>query len=264
MPADALFLPDGDGTFVPTSAAVGPWDARIVHGAAVVALLAGRLTPAEGTMARVTVDFLRPVPMGPLDLALADLGGGSRARRHRAVLTSDGQEVAAAEAVVIRAGALDLPDRALGHPTPFDATAAPPLDEPNHAAAEIVGHESYDSEAAVFVPMRVEGDRRVHAWISLALPVVAGTALLGTELAAAAADYAQSAVHRQLPFAEWSFRNTEQTIHFARVPVGRWVGLRSEALVQPVGAGFSAADLFDADGWVARTAAAVVVERRPT
>lgn len=264
MPADALFLPDGDATFVPTSGAVGPWDARIVHGAAVVALLTGRLTPAEGTMARVTIDFLRPVPMGPLDLDLSDLGGGSRAQRHRAVLTSDGQEVAAAEAVVVRAGDLDLPDKALAHPTPFDPTAAPPLDEPNHAAADIVGHESYDSESAVFVPLRVEGDRRVHAWISLALPVVAGTPVLGTELAAAAADYAQSAVHRQLPFAEWSFRNTEQTIHFARPPVGPWVGLRSEALVQPVGAGFSAADLFDADGWVARTAAAVVVERRPT
>ena len=110
MPADALFLPDGDATFVPTSGAVGPWDARIVHGAAVVALLTGRLTPAEGTMARVTVDFLRPVPMGPLDLDLADLGGGTRAQRHRAVLTSDGQEVAAAESVVLRAGALELPD----------------------------------------------------------------------------------------------------------------------------------------------------------
>lgn len=263
MPADALFLPDGDATFVPTSGAVGPWDARIVHGAAVVALLTGRLTPAEGTMARVTVDFLRPVPMGPLDLDLADLGGGTRAQRHRAVLTSDGQEVAAAEAVVVRALELELPDKALGHPTPFDPAAAPPLDEPHHAAAEIVGHESYDSESAVFVPMRVEGDRRVHAWISLALPVVAGTDLLGTEVAAAAADYGQSAVSRQLPFGEWSFRNTEQTIHFSRPPVGRWVGLRSEALVQPVGTGFSSADLFDADGWVARASAAIVVERRP-
>ncbi|MCB1015776.1 MAG: thioesterase family protein [Acidimicrobiales bacterium] len=262
MPADALFLPDGDGTYVPTAAAVGPWDAGIVHGAAVVALLAGRLTPAEGTMARVTVDFLRPVPMGPLDLALTDLGGGSRAQRRRAVLARQGREVAAAEAVVLRPGELDLPERARAHPTPFDPAAAPPLDEPNRAAAEIVGHESYDSESVVFVALRVEGDRRVHAWISLVLPVVAGTELQGTEVAAAAADYGQSAVSRQLPFAEWSFRNTEQTIHLARAPVGPWVGLRSEALVQPVGAGFSSADLFDAGGWVGRSTAAIVVERR--
>lgn len=262
MPADALFLPDGDATFVPTSAAVGPWDVRIVHGAAVVALLAGRLTPADGTMARVTIDFLRPVPMGPLDLALTDLGGGSRAQRRRAVLTSGGQEVAAAEAVVIRAGEVDLPPKARGHQTPFDPAAAPALDEPNRSAADVVGHDSYDSESAVFVPMRVEGDRRVHAWISLALPVVAGTELLGTEVAAAASDYGQSAVSPQLPFGEWSFRNTEQTIHLSRAPVGTWVGLRSEALVQPVGAGFSSADLFDAGGWVGRASAAIVVERR--
>lgn len=262
MPADALFLPEGAHTFVPTSGAVGPWDAGIVHGAAVVALLAGRLTPDEGTLARLTVDFLAPVPMGPLDLVVIDLGGGRRAQRRRAVLSHEGREVAAAEGVVVRPTELDLPEKALGHPTPFDPATAPPLDEPNRAAAETVGHESFDSESIVFVPLRVEGDRRVHAWISLVLPVVAGTDLLGTEVAAVAADYGQSAVSRQLPFAEWSFRNAEQTIHLSRAPVGTWVGLRSEAVVQPAGAGFSSADLFDAGGWVGRSSAAVVVERR--
>ena len=67
---------------------------------------------------------------------------------------------------------------------------------------------------------------------------------------------------RHLPMSEWSYRNAELTLHLAREPVGPWIGMRSEALVQPVGAGWNAADLFDAQGRVGRSAATLVVERR--
>ena len=77
-----------------------------------------------------------------------------------------------------------------------------------------------------------------------------------------AADYAQSAVHRNLPLADWSFRNAELTLHLAREPVGTWVGARCESVVQPIGAGFNAADLFDADGRMGRSAASIIVEPR--
>ena len=38
----------GGTTFAPTPAGVGPWDRRIVHGAANAALLTNRRTPARG------------------------------------------------------------------------------------------------------------------------------------------------------------------------------------------------------------------------
>ena len=50
----------------------------------------------------------------------------------------------------------------------------------------------------------------------------------------------------------------------SREPVGSWVGVRSECVVQEVGAGFNAADLFDAAGRFGRAASALVVERRPS
>ncbi|HEY8059562.1 MAG TPA: hypothetical protein VID94_12455, partial [Acidimicrobiales bacterium] len=103
---------------------------------------------------------------------------------------------------------------------------------------------------------------RTHAWIRLAVPVVEGTEVRGVELAVVAADYAQAAVNRQLSMADWSFRNAEQTLHLSREPVGPWIGMRCESVVQPVGEGFNAADLFDTDGRVGRSAAALVVERR--
>jgi hypothetical protein len=92
--------------------------------------------------------------------------------------------------------------------------------------------------------------------------VVEGEPLQGVERAAVAADYAQAGISRLLPFGEWSFRNGEQTIHLAREPEGRWVGIRCEPLVSPTGAGFNSADLFDEDGWFGRASAAVTVERR--
>ena len=38
---DGLFRADGPSTYVPTAAATGPWDRRVIHGAAVAALFAG-------------------------------------------------------------------------------------------------------------------------------------------------------------------------------------------------------------------------------
>lgn len=258
----ALFRPDGPSTFVPTPAAVGPWDRRIVHGAAVGALLAGRLAPGDGTLARLTVELLAPVPVAPLRLDVHDTGGGRRVQRRDAVLSSDGQEVATARAVLVRAGELDLPAAATDHPSPFDPAAVPALDEPNVAAEAMVGWPSFDSRSIVIGWQKIPGDRRVHQWISLAVTVVEGEPVSGPELAAVAGDYAQSAVNHQLPFAEWSFRNADLTLYLSRPPVGRWIGLRSESVVQPVGAGFNAGDLFDADGRVGRSAATLVVERR--
>jgi hypothetical protein len=260
--ADVLFRSDGLSTFVPTSAAVGPWDKGVVHGAAVGALFAGRLAPPGFTPARLTVEFLTAVPMAPLTLDCREPTGGRRVQRQDAVLSCDGREVAAARSVLVHQGELDLPQKARDHPSPFDPAAAPPLDEPNRDAAKAVGWDSFDSTSLIWEWMRVDGDPRTHAWIRLAVPVVEGTVVRGVELAVVAADYAQAAVNRRLSMADWSFRNAEQTLHLSREPVGPWIGMRCESVVQPVGAGFNAADLFDTDGRVGRSAAAIVVERR--
>jgi hypothetical protein len=200
--------------------------------------------------------------MASLTLECSEPSGGRRVQRQDAVLAADGQEVAVARSVLFAQGELELPDKALDHPSPFDPTATPPLDEPNRASAKAVGWESFDSRSLIWSFFEQEDDPRVHAWVSLAVPVVEGTSLRGVELAAVAADYAQAGVNRQLRIVEWSFRNAEQTLHLSREPVGTWIGLLAEALVQPVGAGFNSADLFDASGWVGRSSAAVVVEHR--
>ncbi|WP_426574001.1 thioesterase family protein [Aquihabitans sp. McL0605] len=262
MAGAALFEPGGAGVFAPTEAAVGAWDREIVHGAPVAALFAGQLAPAEHTLARLTVEFLAPVPHAPLTLELSSLDGGARVQRQRAALVHEGRTVATATSVVVRRGELDLPDKARRHDSPFDPAELPALETRNLASEELIGWPSYDSQGVYLAWTRIDGDPRPHGWIRLALPVVAGTEISGIETAAVAADYAQSAINFQLPYREWSFRNAELTLHLSREPVGDWIGLRSEGVVQPVGAGFNAADLFDADGRVGRSASSLVVERR--
>lgn len=262
MAEAALFEPDGPSVFVPTAAAVGPWDRGSLHGAAVAALVAGRFAAPDLTLARLTIELLAPVALAPLTFALSKPSGGSRVQRRHATLTCDGRTVATASSVAVRRAELQLPSKALAHVSPFDPAAAPALLEPNRAPEKLVGWPSFDSRGIVFEWMRVEGDPRPHQWAGLAVPVVAGTEIHGIEVAAMAADYAQTAVNWQLPYESWSFRNAELTIHLAREPVGTWIGIRSEAVVQPVGAGFNAADLFDADGRVARSASTLVVEPR--
>jgi hypothetical protein len=251
----AMFRPTGPSRYTPAEAATGSWDPNLVHGAALAALLAGRLKPDTGTVARFGIDFLAPVPMQELTLELVEEGGGSRVQRRRAVVSAGGRVVASGHAMIVREGDLD-------HPSPFPPGEVPELAEPFPTAAKVVGWDSFVTLAVAIAVRKVPTDPRTHQWIALTVPVLEGIEPLGIELAAVAADFAQSAVHRQLHFSEWSYRNADLTLHLSREPVGTWMGLRSEAVVQPVGAGFNCADLFDASGRFARSASTLVVEPR--
>lgn len=258
----AMFTRTGSTTYLPAEPATGSWDPRLVHGAALSALLAGRLAPATGTVARYAIDFLAPVPMDELTVEIVDEGGGSRVQRRRAVVTARDRTVATATALVVREGAIDLPDKTRDHPSPFAPGDVPSLAEPHPTAGDVIGWDSFVTLAVAIELHRVADDRRTHQWIGLTALVLHDAEPLGIELVAVAADFAQSAVHRQLRFDDWSYRNADLTIHLSRPPAGAWVGLRSEAVVQPVGAGFNAADLFDERGRLGRSAAVLVVEPR--
>lgn len=259
----ALFERLGPDSFRPTEASTGAWDASLLHGAPLAALLAGRLAPDTGTVARFSIDFLRPVPMDVLTVEVVDTEGGSRVRRRRARVTVDGREVASAEVAVVREGSLELPGPALSHPTPFDPRDTPDLSTPHPGAADAVGWSSFIDLGLAIEVHRVGTDDRPHQWVALTRPVLADAEPLGIETAVVAADLAQTAVHLQLPFRSWSYRNAEMTVHLSRSVRGEWVGVRSEAVVDAVGAGFNAADLFDEAGRVGRSASVLVVEARP-
>lgn len=264
MNVEALFVPDGERTFVPTTGAVGPWSRDVLHGAAVAALFAGRLTPTDRLLGRLTVELLAPVAFAPLQLDVSTSEGGRRVQRQRATLTAAGRVVAAAQSVTVLRADLDLPASATAHPDPFAAVPAPSLTAADPALADVIGWENFHSTAVATRHLRSDdAPGGTHQWIALTVPVVAGTPIQGTEIAAAAADFASEAVHRRLPFTEWSFMNADLTVHLTRAPIAGWVGIGTAAVVDAAGGGIASTQLFDAAGRVGQSASTLVVERRP-
>src|SRR6187431_1444956 len=175
---EALFLRDGEAAFVPTVAAIGPWNPDVLHGAAVAALFAGQLTPDDRTLARLTVELLGPVPFARLRLELSDVEGGRRVQRRHAQLTADGRHVATAVSVTILQTELDIPADALAHNDPFRDVPTPDLTTVAPGLAEVIGWENFHSNAVATKRLRVADDpSNSHQWVALTVPVVAGTAI---------------------------------------------------------------------------------------
>ena len=99
LPA-AYYLPLGDGHFEPTEATTSPWDSGAQHGGPPTALLASCLDDAFGRpglrVARISVDFLGPVPRIPSRVQTELLRPGRRTQLSEASLWAGERRVAVA------------------------------------------------------------------------------------------------------------------------------------------------------------------------
>src|SRR6059058_142299 len=118
----ALYESAGDGGWRPDEATRGPWNPAHQHGGAPAALIGGLIERAEPgsqlRVVRVTVELVRPVPLGELRSELEIVRPGRRVQLVEARLY-------AGEDVVARALALRLRR---------DETSAAPPSEPDGAA----------------------------------------------------------------------------------------------------------------------------------
>jgi hypothetical protein len=183
--------------------------------------------------------------------------------RQSAVLRSGGEVYASASITRMRRADLSLPDGANEHPLVFDPAAVPDLTEPNRHAAEVIGWSSFDSLSMATRWERGEmrpGPRKL--WLRLLLPIVAGEEPTGTQRAVAAADYGTGGTYARLPFAEWSYLNADLTVSLSRAPVGEWIGMHTDGIVQGTGTGLSVGQLHDRDGRVGQSAQSLLIEPR--
>jgi hypothetical protein len=257
-----VFERDGDA-YLPTEAARGPWNPEVLHGAAVSALLAGVLDSAEDVVVRVLIELERAAPFAPVEVRLSPPSGGRRVQRQSAALVADGTVVASGSVTRIRRAELTLPEGANEHPLTFDPADLPDLTEPNLHAAKVIGWSSFDSLAMATRWERGQmrpGPRKL--WLRLLLPIVAGEAPTGAQRAVAAADYGTGGTYARLPFAEWSYLNADLTVNLSRTPVGEWIGMETDGIVQGTGTGLSIGQLHDRDGRVGQSAQSLLIEPR--
>jgi Thioesterase-like superfamily len=258
---EPVFRRDGE-RFLPSLHARGPWDPGAQHGGAPAALLAEAVRAPGMHVARLTYDFVGPVPVDrPLAIATRLVRPGGRLQLVEADLLLDDAPVVRLRAVRLRRGEVGgLPDGPDAEAVPGggpDAAAAAdfPLEATDAAgfhrtAMEIRfgGATSYDRGPAL-------------AWFRFARPLVDGDAPSPLALVAAAADFGNG-VSRILDFDRHLFVNTDLTIHLRREPAGEWAMLDARTRVERQGVGLAVSTLYDERGPIGVAAQSLYVAER--
>jgi hypothetical protein len=238
----AFFEPDGDA-FVATSLTRGPWDVNAQHGGPPAALLARAVEaelPAGFRLARLSLDILRPVPIGRV-VPRVRVHHGRRVARAQVSLEANGVEVMAGRAVAQVVVDLDLPAA--------DGMAlAPPEEGDPVPFFEVPWDEGYHTAMAwSFVEGAWTDFGRSRVWLAQRVPLVVGEEPSAAQRVMVVAD-AGNGVSAAVEFGRFSFVNTDLSVHLHRDPVGEWIGLDALTMAQPTGAGLATTVLHDRDG----------------
>jgi hypothetical protein len=280
--SDSIFLADGD-LLHPTEHARGPWDPRALHGGAPAALIAAafeRMQPGEELpVARMSFEFLRPIPMAPLTLSTEITRPGRRVQALAAEIEAGGEVVCRASALRILPAPSELPQTALE----LVRAAAPARIAPPHDgdavlfALDDAGRRSFAASAMEMrflsghplvgeLPELDTESRHIPTgaatvWMRLRHPLLPNEPLTPIARVAATGDFGNG-VAAALPFDRYLFINADLSISLDRQPVGEWIALEARTLLHPGGIAWAESVLHDEAGPVGRATQALVVQQR--
>ncbi|MBV9606409.1 MAG: thioesterase family protein [Solirubrobacterales bacterium] len=247
-----------DGRFVASELARGPWDPGAQHGGAAAALIVRAfeaLPAAEGlSLARVTYEFMRPAPIGPVEVRAEVVRPGRRVQLLEASMVADGVEVVRARGLQVQRAHADAV---------ADGTPPPPGPEHGKPAELSPPHRpmfALDAIEILFVA-GTWGGGPCTAWFRLRGPIVAGEEPSPLQRLAAAGDFGNG-ISASLSWYEYLFINPDLTLYIEREPVGEWIGLSSETRISAGGVGVAESVLFDSRGRIGRATQALLVAPR--
>lgn len=263
----ALYVRDGDA-FVGTGCTKGSWHDDGQAGGAVLALLGHVLedvpTLAPMSLTRLTVDFVRPVPVGQrLEIEQLVVREGKKIQVVDAVVRSVAAEHVRARALRVReedlAGTDGLPRSTSEH----DPAAALP---PPEALAGVDEREGVADFLRFGAELRrttepIDATGSHAAWVRLRVPVVAGEAVRATSRVALPMDCV-NLIGVQGFRGSVSAVNADVSAHVFRPPTSEWVAMvGSTRFEHRLGHGISMATLSDEDGVFGVTSTSQVVHR---
>jgi Acyl-CoA thioesterase N-terminal domain/Acyl-CoA thioesterase C-terminal domain len=274
----AFYEPAGHETFVATPATTGPWSADAQHGGPPSALAARALElhmPDERQrLARVTVDILRPVPVGKISLRTRTVRPGRRITLAEVVMEADGQEVLHARGWRIEHPAGHVPRVGGGEPTPLP----PPGDglapdiftrseggylasiewrfRPGAPTAGAAGQAGRPGPAMTAVAPGARDGLALSglaggAWTRPKIPLLPGEDPSPMARALLVAD-SGSGVGAALPAREFIFINVDLTVVLPRDPAGEWLLLEPSTMIGSDGTGLTSTKLSDQLGLCGR------------
>ena len=240
----------------------GPWDPGLQHGGAPASLIAWAVErmPTRDPMqvTRMTFDFLRPIPVAPLEINIDVQREGRKIQVCNVTLLHQGVACVRASVLKTRQADLQLPEHV--------------ADEP----IELPGPEAGEEQELRFTNDRPNfGDgvtlRAVRGgflspgpaavWFRAHRSIIAGEAITPLMRAALTSDFCNG-TSSPLSFDEWTFINADLTISLARMPVGEWVLLDAQTWLGDHGVGLAFARLGDERGYFGRAIQSLVVDKR--
>lgn len=248
MPEAAFYLPDGDG-FVATEHTRGPWDERAQHAGPPCALIAHVLEAAhpraDARMARITVEILRPVAIGPLRVTTEVARGGRNVELLAASLSTPDGPAMLARAWRIRTAELDVTARA-EPPPPAPGEGTP---EPFWPDAPATGWHTGVEARFTHGAWRRPGPAGV--WFRARRPLLPATAWTPLARVLLVAD-AGNGVSGEADPGTLLFVNTDLTVACHRLPVGEWIHVDARTWLEADGTGLAASALSDERGLLGR------------
>jgi hypothetical protein len=255
----SFFEPAGPGRFVATGATAGPWSADAQHGGPPSALAARELDrhePDENMrLARVAVDILRPVPIGPLTSRTRTIRPGKRVALLETVLESAGQPVLVARGWRITK-LVDAPvvTRAAAVPDIPAAAEAPRF--PGGNVDGYLSHIEWRFEAGNF-----DEPGPCKTWARPRIPLLPGEGSSPMSRTLLLAD-SGSGVSMALDPRVYIFINVDLTVILHRDPAGEWLLLDAETTMGGSGTGLAETRLSDASGEVGVAVQTLLVSPR--
>jgi hypothetical protein len=243
------FLSSGDGSerFLAGPATAGPWAAHLQHGgppnALAVALAERALRAQTGrddfVALRLAADFVRPVPVGELDVTAHVVRAARTAALVEVRIAAEGRECLLVRIWFLRDADTSAIAPAPGKPVEPGGVATP-LDLDFGYGASLEWH---------FTKGRMAQPGPAAAWIRPTLPLFDGYEYSGLARVALVADSA-SGISAELDWARWSFVNVDLDVHLARPVEGEWVLMEAATQLGGHGSALARSTLSDVRGVV--------------
>ena len=253
----------GEEAFRASALTGGPWSPEHQHAGPPSALICRAVERAAAPhglshIGRLTVNLLRPVPIGDCAIELRAEQIGRGAGHFSGKLTAGGKNIALFTALAQREQDLPVSEGTPGHPPP-QAILPPAQSKPVKMAfgAEVGYSRLVENRLAGGVFFK--GPSVV--WFRLAYPLVTGEAPSPYQRVAVAAD-SGNGVSAALDFSRYIFVNCDLTINLFRRPVGEWICLDARSWIGGNGCGLAESALYDEAGLIGRATQSLAVRAR--
>ena len=260
----AAYVARGEGTLEGLELTRGPWDPAHQHAGPPSAAIARAIEAAAAGhgldhLARLTVNLLRPVPLGELAIRVQEDYVGRNAGHFSAQLLAGGRECARITALAMRSVHAPVPPGTAGHPLP-EAPRSPSLCPVAHMP--VFGEQiGYDDLVEIRVVRGTLFEGPTCAWFRLRYPLVDGEVPSPYQRVAVAAD-SGNGISAVLDFHRYLFVNSDLTINLLRPPQGEWICLDSRTSFGETGSGLAESALYDELGLIGRATQSLVMRPR--